>query len=296
MPSWAAPPGRGGLARARDALADGRQRDLREVDAVPGRPARPRPPGHRLPGLLPVRRRRRRLPRPSRGSFPRALWLDGALGAAGAATALAVVLNPVLSGIEGDLAEVLVGAAYPVADLLLVAMICGLLAVRGLRGGSMWLWLAGGLAIFCAGRRRLRAARGVGHLRRRHDPGRAVGARGHVHRRSRIWRPRAASRDRLRPLDGDPRDPDAGHAHRRSSCSSISSFEQQAAVVVALATFTLLLAARPHARELPAGPAALRRPAPGRHRRAHRARQPPRPVRARRTSACRPRIAPTGSR
>ena len=45
---------------------------------------------------------------------------------------------------------VLVSAAYTVADLLLVAMICGLLAVRGMRGGSMWLWLAGGLAIFCA--------------------------------------------------------------------------------------------------------------------------------------------------
>jgi hypothetical protein len=31
------------------------------------------------------------------GAFPRALWLDGALGAAGAATALAAALSPVLS-------------------------------------------------------------------------------------------------------------------------------------------------------------------------------------------------------
>ena len=44
----------------------------------------------------------------------------------------------------------LVGATYTAADLLVVAMIGGLLAVRGLRGGSMWLWMAGGLALFCA--------------------------------------------------------------------------------------------------------------------------------------------------
>jgi hypothetical protein len=84
------------------------------------------------------------------GSPAKSLWLDGALGAAGAATALAAVLSPVFSGIQGDLGEVLIGAAQPVADLVLIAMVCGLLAVRGLRGGSMWLWLAGGLTLFCA--------------------------------------------------------------------------------------------------------------------------------------------------
>jgi len=36
------------------------------------------------------------VPRDS-GAFPRALWLDGALGAAGAATGLAAALSPVLS-------------------------------------------------------------------------------------------------------------------------------------------------------------------------------------------------------
>ena len=90
------------------------------------------------------------LVRRDQGSFPRALWLDGALGAAGAATALAAVMNPVLSNRQGDLDAVLVGAAYTSADLLLVAMICGLLVARGVRGGSLWLWLAGGLTIFCA--------------------------------------------------------------------------------------------------------------------------------------------------
>ena len=90
------------------------------------------------------------LVRRDHGSFPRALWLDGALGAAGAATVLAAVLSPVLAATQGDPATVLVGATYTTADLLLVAMIGGLLAVRGLRGGSMWLWMAGGLALFCA--------------------------------------------------------------------------------------------------------------------------------------------------
>jgi diguanylate cyclase len=90
------------------------------------------------------------LVRRDHGSFPRALWLDGALGAAGAATALAAALSPVFSAAQGDLATVLVSGTYMAADLLLVAMIGGLLAVQGLRGGSMWLWMAGGLALFCA--------------------------------------------------------------------------------------------------------------------------------------------------
>jgi diguanylate cyclase (GGDEF)-like protein len=85
------------------------------------------------------------------GSFTRSLWLDGALGAAGGATALAAALSPVFSGGPAQpLGVVLVGAAYAIADLVLFAMICGLLAARGTRGGSMWLWLAGGLVIFCA--------------------------------------------------------------------------------------------------------------------------------------------------
>jgi diguanylate cyclase (GGDEF)-like protein len=84
------------------------------------------------------------------GSFPRALWLDGAIGATGAAAALAAGLSLLRSGAQGDSAGVIVGAAYTVADLLLVAMIAGLLTVRGVRGGSIWVWLAAGMAAFCA--------------------------------------------------------------------------------------------------------------------------------------------------
>jgi diguanylate cyclase (GGDEF)-like protein len=88
--------------------------------------------------------------RNDRGAAPGAMWLDGSLGAAGAATALAAVMSPVLTSTGGDVSAAVVGAAYSVGDLLLIAMICGALAVRGLRGGAMWLWLTAGLAVFCA--------------------------------------------------------------------------------------------------------------------------------------------------
>ena len=85
------------------------------------------------------------------GKLAKGLWLDAALGAAGAATAMAAVLSPALSGgVQGDVGVMIVSSAFSVGDLVIFAMICGLLAVRGARGGSMWLWLAGGLAAFCA--------------------------------------------------------------------------------------------------------------------------------------------------
>jgi diguanylate cyclase len=90
------------------------------------------------------------LARREHGSFPRAVWLDGAIGAAGAATALAAGLSFLHSGPEDISAAGFVGAAYTAGDLLLVAMIGGLLAMRGVRGGSIWVWLAAGMAIFCA--------------------------------------------------------------------------------------------------------------------------------------------------
>jgi diguanylate cyclase len=90
------------------------------------------------------------LARRDTGSFPRALWLDAAIGAAGAAAALAAGLSLLRSDAQGDSAAVIVGAAYTVADLLLIAMIAGLLTVRGVRGGASWVWLAAGMATFCA--------------------------------------------------------------------------------------------------------------------------------------------------
>jgi diguanylate cyclase (GGDEF)-like protein len=86
------------------------------------------------------------------GSSSKSLLLDGALGAAGAATVLAAVLSPSLFGhAQQEVGVVLVSAGYAVGDLLLVAMVFGVLAVRGRRGGSLWVWLGAGLAAYCAG-------------------------------------------------------------------------------------------------------------------------------------------------
>ncbi|MEA2168355.1 MAG: diguanylate cyclase [Solirubrobacteraceae bacterium] len=76
------------------------------------------------------------------------LWLDGALGAAGAATVLAMVLSPALVS-SGKAGAVVVGAGFAVGDLLLIGMVFGALAVRGVRGDSMWQWLGVGLTTFC---------------------------------------------------------------------------------------------------------------------------------------------------
>jgi diguanylate cyclase (GGDEF)-like protein len=135
----------------------------------------------------------------------------------------------------------LVGAAFPVADLLLVAMICGLLAVRGLRGGSMWLWLAGGLTIFCAGdvTYALRLVADTYVVGTVVDAlwavGLAVMALG-------IWRP-----ERSRTIDRG-RSPAILAVPMLATLTAvvvlvISSFGQLSTVVVALATFTLVLAA-----------------------------------------------------
>jgi diguanylate cyclase (GGDEF)-like protein len=90
------------------------------------------------------------LARRDMGSFSRTIWLDGALGAAGAATALTVVLHSAIEGVGGTPAGDVISLAYPLFDVLLLAMVCGLLAVRGMRGGSMWLWMAVGMVIFVA--------------------------------------------------------------------------------------------------------------------------------------------------
>ena len=181
------------------------------------------------------------LVRRDQGAFPRALWLDGALGAAGAATALAAVLSPVLSSPRGELDAVLVGAAYTTADLLLVAMIFGVLTARRVRSGSMWLLLAGGLATFCAA--------DVVYALRVSAGNYSVGTTlavlwmiGVTFIALGIWRPQrrddiVASRSKaalaipmLATLTG-------------VIVLVISSFSQLPSAVVALATFTLLLAA-----------------------------------------------------
>jgi diguanylate cyclase (GGDEF)-like protein len=136
---------------------------------------------------------------------------------------------------------VIVGAAYTIADLLLAAMICGVLAARGTRGGSMWVWLAGGLGIFCAAdvTYALQVNAGtfvVGTYLS------ALWAIGITIVALAVWRPHR------------PADVEAGRSQAilavpmlatltAVSVLVISSFNRLPAEVVALATFTLLLAA-----------------------------------------------------
>ena len=78
------------------------------------------------------------------------VWLDAAVGSLGAAAVLAVVLNPVLnSALTGSLTTATVLAvAYPMLDLLLIAAITGMMAIRGMRGGERLALLMVGLMMY----------------------------------------------------------------------------------------------------------------------------------------------------
>ena len=78
------------------------------------------------------------------------VWLDAAVGSLGAAAVLAVVLNPVLaSPLTGSLSTgTVLTVAYPMLDLLLIATVTGMVAVRGLRGGERRGLLMVGLLMY----------------------------------------------------------------------------------------------------------------------------------------------------
>ncbi len=86
---------------------------------------------------------RTRVPR-----FHASMWLDGLIGALGAAAlAIAVLLGPALEVTEGDPLAVATSLAYPVADILLLALLGVVGAVLGLRrDASVTLLLLGILA------------------------------------------------------------------------------------------------------------------------------------------------------
>jgi len=80
------------------------------------------------------------------------VWLDAAVGSLGAAAVLAVVLRPVLDSATAgpqSLATA-VAVAYPMLDLMLVATIAGIAALRGVRVGQRWALLIAGLLAFTA--------------------------------------------------------------------------------------------------------------------------------------------------
>ena len=78
--------------------------------------------------------------------------LDSTVAALGAAALLAALLGPVFeSAISGDdVLASMVAVAYPVLDLVLVAVIVGIAASPSLDIGPRWIWLVLGLLIFTA--------------------------------------------------------------------------------------------------------------------------------------------------
>ena len=66
--------------------------------------------------------------------FHASMWLDGVVGALGAgAVSVAVLLGPALELTEGDAAAVLTSLAYPIADVVLLALLGAVGAILGVR-------------------------------------------------------------------------------------------------------------------------------------------------------------------
>jgi two-component system, cell cycle response regulator len=77
------------------------------------------------------------------------LWVDGLIGGlAVASVAAAVVFDAVLGSVGGKPALVATGLAYPVADMVLVALVLGGLQMSRRSLDRTWLWLGAGLATF----------------------------------------------------------------------------------------------------------------------------------------------------
>jgi diguanylate cyclase (GGDEF)-like protein len=86
-------------------------------------------------GLARVRERR----------VPARMWLDGIVAGLGvAAIGAAIVVRTVMASVSGDTAAVITEMAYPLCDLLLAALVVGVLALRGWRLDRMWAMLGVG--------------------------------------------------------------------------------------------------------------------------------------------------------
>jgi hypothetical protein len=75
--------------------------------------------------------------------FHASMWLDGIVGALGAgAVAVALLLGPALELTEGHTAAVVTSLAYPVADVVLLALLVAVSAILGIRRDRTLLLLA----------------------------------------------------------------------------------------------------------------------------------------------------------
>jgi diguanylate cyclase (GGDEF)-like protein len=77
------------------------------------------------------------------------MWLDGLVAGLGVGSvAVAFVLQPVLAATNGSQAAVVVNLAYPIADLLLLALVVGAFATMGWRPSATWCLLGMGMGAF----------------------------------------------------------------------------------------------------------------------------------------------------
>jgi two-component system, cell cycle response regulator len=81
--------------------------------------------------------------------FHGSLWLDGAIGGlVVSAIGAAVVFDAVLATTGGPPAGIATNLAYPLFDLLLLALVVGVIALTGWRPDRTWLLVAGGFGSF----------------------------------------------------------------------------------------------------------------------------------------------------
>jgi diguanylate cyclase (GGDEF)-like protein len=85
---------------------------------------------------------------PGQRRMPAGVWLDGIIAGAGlAAIGAALVFRPILASATGSTAAVATELAYPIGDLLLAALVLGVLALRGWRINRFWGLLGGGFLL-----------------------------------------------------------------------------------------------------------------------------------------------------
>ena len=78
-----------------------------------------------------------------------ALWIDAAIGAlAVGAIGSAVVFDAVLNSVDGAGLAAATNLSYPIADVVMLGLVVGVLAMTGRRKAGAWGWIAGGLAMF----------------------------------------------------------------------------------------------------------------------------------------------------
>jgi two-component system, cell cycle response regulator len=83
------------------------------------------------------------------GRLPAGLWLDGLIGGlAVAALGAALVFGAVLSNTHGAMLTVATNLAYPLADLLLLGILVGIMALTGFSLRGQWPVIAIGFAVF----------------------------------------------------------------------------------------------------------------------------------------------------